>query len=214
MQSETLKKNLAANLIRLRESRGLTQTTLAEHINAHYKTDLTRSNIAAYETSGTTPKLDALYAMAHFFNQSIDDLLRDGTEAFTKTVFTPDEILQLTQQFNKASSSWMFYKIVCARFYKVAQEFDMKGPEEKSKINLTEQMTEAYRDAMFENTEDFKRMLKEILTEKEYDVYVAARKADNFASIATKMQEAESDVIRWYDSARKKINDYIDKMNP
>ena len=53
----------------LRKKRGLSQVTLAERLG------LSKSTIGAYETGDITPSVEALNAIADFFNVDLDYLL-------------------------------------------------------------------------------------------------------------------------------------------
>ena len=63
-----------ANLRRLRTSRGLNQTQLAEHVG------VVQSHIANIECGGKSPSLDMLTRLSDFFGVGYDELMRETSD--------------------------------------------------------------------------------------------------------------------------------------
>ena len=80
MSEEMLKKNLAENLIRLREGRAFTQEGLVLALKKE-GIEVSRTALASYENERSFPKLDVLYALSRYFNTDIDTLLQEKEEA-------------------------------------------------------------------------------------------------------------------------------------
>ena len=63
--------SIKEKLIRLRESKGLTQKELARELN------LTQQAYSAYERGSSSPSLDIISSLADFYDVNTDYLLRD-----------------------------------------------------------------------------------------------------------------------------------------
>lgn len=73
----------------LRQQRGVSQAVLAERLG------MSKSTIGAYETGDITPSLEALNALADFFNVDINYLL--GKEDISMYYLDP-EVAQMAQE--------------------------------------------------------------------------------------------------------------------
>jgi len=210
MQLEsTLKNNLSNNLVRLRESRGLTQSTLADILQKEHDLKIMRSNIAAYETRAAVPKLEALYAFSRFFERSIDDLISNPDCLNSRVAMDVSEVDKWTNDFSKITAGFQFYKVLCARLFSVAQTIDLEPEDKKGKISFTERMMFAHREMFLRNSEDFQNTLKEILTPDEFMIYDATQKGQGFIEIATTLSRTEEVAISLFDNAKEKIKKYI-----
>ncbi len=78
--AEKLRSNFARNLAKLRTERALTQAGLVEALNTKYDIQLKRTTIANYEAQEAMPKIDALYCIADFFGQTIDQIIGGPAE--------------------------------------------------------------------------------------------------------------------------------------
>lgn len=78
--AEKLRKNFAQNLWRLRTERALTQAGLVDALNKKYNIQLKRTSVANYEAREAMPKIDALYCIADFFDQTIDQMIGPAKE--------------------------------------------------------------------------------------------------------------------------------------
>lgn len=73
-----LKETIAANLIRLRQEVGLTQAQLAEKLN------YTDKAVSKWERGESIPDLRVLIQLAEIYNITVDDIVKEKTEAGVK----------------------------------------------------------------------------------------------------------------------------------
>ncbi|HOY21492.1 MAG TPA: helix-turn-helix transcriptional regulator [Haliscomenobacter sp.] len=112
VEEKKLKKNLADNLIRLRNERGLTQEALVSDLKKQ-DVDISRTALASYENRRSFPKLDVLLELSRYFNKSIDDLLIDIEErgnVFEHNVVSKLDLNDLLKDFSEILTYFKLYR--------------------------------------------------------------------------------------------------------
>lgn len=112
MSEEMLKKNLAGNLIRLREGRAFTQEGLVQALKEE-GIEVSRTALASYENERSFPKLDVLYALSRYFNTDIDTLLQEKEEArnvLDKNIVSKLNLDDLLQDFSEVLMYMKMYR--------------------------------------------------------------------------------------------------------
>ncbi len=101
-------QNIGKNIKKIRETKGLTQQTIADLISMH------RSNYSRVETGDRDVSIEAVGKIAKFFNMSIDDLVNFEGEIPNEVTFEDKntiEQMQLIQQLDEEDKTTVF-KIV------------------------------------------------------------------------------------------------------
>lgn len=101
-------QNIGKNIKKIRETKGLTQQTIADLISMH------RSNYSRVEAGDRDVSIEAVGKIAKFFNMSIDDLVNFEGEIPNEVTFEDKntiEQMQLIQQLDEEDKTTVF-KIV------------------------------------------------------------------------------------------------------
>jgi transcriptional regulator with XRE-family HTH domain len=101
-------QNIGKNIKKIRETKGLTQQTIADLISMH------RSNYSRVETGDRDLSIEAIGKIAKFFNMSIDDLVNFEGDIPNEVTFDDKntiEQMQLIQQLDEEDKTTVF-KIV------------------------------------------------------------------------------------------------------
>ncbi|MDX2068207.1 MAG: helix-turn-helix transcriptional regulator [Haliscomenobacter sp.] len=197
---ESLRKNLAKNLVRLREERELTQEGLVKVLLEKYGLNLSRTSLAAYEADRSYPKVDALYVLARYFETSIDELLQQGGAVKKETVYSGADVDQLMQEFGEVLEFMHFYRSL---FYSAVKTAD-KIADEKIRYAVKEHLMDVF---LLEESkrEAFQAKIGEVLDAEELRVFTMVQKGARLNELALLLQRSDQAVMELFIAAKNKV---------
>lgn len=197
---ESLRKNLAKNLVRLREERELTQEGLVKVLQEKYGLNLSRTSLAAYEADRSYPKVDALYVLARYFETSIDELLQKDGTVKKATLYSGAEIDQLMQEFGEVLEFMHFYRSL---FYTAVKTAD-KITDEKIRYAVKEHLMDVF---LLEESkrEAFQAKIGAVLNPEELRVFTMVQKGARLNELALLLQQSDQVVMDLFIAAKNKV---------
>lgn len=197
---ESLRKNLAKNLVRLREERELTQEGLVKVLQEKYGLELSRTSLAAYEAGRSYPKVDALYGLARYFKTSIDELLQQGGAMKKETLYSGAEVDQLMQEFGEVLEFMHFYRSL---FYAAVKTAD-KIPDEKIRYAVKDHLMDVF---LLEESkrEAFQAKIGAVLNPEELRVFTMVQKGARLNELALLLQQSDQAVMELFIAAKNKV---------
>jgi transcriptional regulator with XRE-family HTH domain len=214
MQFErNIKENLGNNLTRLRESKGLTQTELADSLAQQHRIALTRSNVAAYETKAAVPKIETLYAYSRFFGCSIDYLVADPDVPKEEVYVMEATLKEWVAQYSETLDGYRFYKRLCGNMLREVQNADDEVKEGKPFRPLMERLRKVHANMVMERDPALRNFLRDELTQDEREVYEASHAGESMYAISRKKNADEKTIFALLEKANAKIRDFIDTFS-
>ncbi len=206
---DKLQKNFSDNLTRLRKSKKITQSELADALSQQYQLDLKRTSLANYENKKALPKLDTLYCIAQYFSVTIDDLIQDeGTDKCTESVMQisaapPVQVTgELLKGYADAVAVRGFYKHFSSQLLKT---FKGQYLELKSEEHVVDKFRRTFTQCILENSKTLQEQI-ETLPEKERVAFTGLHDGVmNIEDLADALQISTDEVLILFRQAVERI---------
>jgi transcriptional regulator with XRE-family HTH domain len=197
---ESLRKNLAKNLVRLREERELTQEGLVNALQKEYGLNLSRTSLAAYEADRSYPKVDALYVLARYFKTSVDELLQKDGAVKKETLYSGTDVDQLMQEFGEVLEFMHFYRSL---FYAAVKTTD-KIADEKIRYAVKDHLMDVF---LLEESkgEAFRAKIEAVLDPEELRVFTMVQRGAKLNELAPLLQKSEQAIMKLFITAKNKV---------
>lgn len=203
-----LKENFAKHLTSLRKERNLSQEELVIALKAasDNEIDITRSALASYENQKSLPRLDVFWAIARFFEVSMDFML-EAEDSAPKHIAEPSAIE--TGMIHRMSIRLTELEQECENlkrqreFYKSEWDAAVRNASEQAPETEAEFLRRMYSYPYWRN------QFREILTEVELDIFYSVQNNQTKTQLAERLGLDPEEVVRIFNEARGKVLKYF-----
>lgn len=210
-----LKENFASQLTRLRKARNMSQEELVAALRkaSNDEIDITRSALASYENEKSLPRLDVFFAIARFFETSMDAMLESEVGA-PKLAASPsraevDELFthlnlklaELQRQSDNYQRESEYYK---AEYEKAIRRCD------KTAATTSEESRNDFLRRMY-NYPYWQEQFRTFLDDNEFEIFYGVQNNQTKAQLAERLALDPAEVEKIFYKAREKVLDYFSK---